>query len=301
MKQLLLIDSSAAMNGGAATPQNLTGMTKGSLGVYHLDDDSTWLAAAPTKDFALVLGRGLDSVPLIIPEVDIKTLSVVKTTPKAAVAFTASITIPAIVPGSTYTLVLVKNGTVPHERNTWTATHTVLASDTTTTPADVATILGNYFKNMAATGSINVSVTVSSALITITGSSAGEGWTLKAGDDLQNVTITSTSAEPAVGDKAYMEQLASMCAAGKGFTDTYADGDSIYPGYPEVVENTTYNIYTLRFAVGRKAAKTRDERVWQVVHIGVPVSATSATSIDTIIGQIKATAPATTTTTTPGS
>lgn len=288
MKQLLLVNSTAALNGGASTPKDLTGMAMGSIGVYHLDDNTAWLAAAPTKDFAIVLGRGTNSVPLIIPEVDFDSVSVVKAVPQTGNAFSAEITIPTVAAGKTYTLVLVKNGTLPHERNTWTATYTILPGDTSTTAANVAKKLGDYFSAMAATGSIEVTVAVASAKITITGKNVGEGWTLKAGDALYGTTITTTEAQPAIGNKVYMQDLASKCAAGKGFTDTYADGASVYPGYPETVEDKQYNVYTLRFAVGRKSAKTRDERVWQLVHVAVPTDATAASSIDTIIGGIKA-------------
>lgn len=285
MKQLLLVNSAAALNGGTSTPQDLTNMVKGGIGFYHLSDTSKWLAAAPTEDFAIVLGRGTNSNPIIIPEVDYDTLSVVKAVPSAGVKFSADITIPTVNPGETYTLVLVKNGTVPHERNTWTATETAQDKDTA---VSIAKKLGDYFKAMAATGSIDITVTVASAKITITGVVTGEAWTLKAADALYGTTINTTVAEPAIGDKAYIANLASECAAGKGFTDVYPDGATIYPGYPEDVEDKQYNVYTLRFAVGRKSAKTRDERVSQLVHVAVPVGATAAATLDTMITGIKA-------------
>lgn len=281
MKQLLIVNSTAAVNGGATAPTDLSAMVAGGLGIYKLDTPNAWASAKPTTNFAIVLGRGANSPAFVIPEVDVNTLKITKATPSTGGVFTASITIPTVTAGSTYTLVLVKNGTVPHERNTWTATETAKTGDTAAT---IANRLRNYFKAAADTGSIEIAVSGTSAQVTITGLNKGEGWTLKAGDALYGTTITTTAAIPVIGDKAYVEDLASRCAAGKGFTDVYADGDSIYPGYPEAVENTTYNIYTLRFAVGRDAAKTRDERVSQIVHIAVPVGATSASTIDTVLG-----------------
>ena len=281
MKQLLIVNSTAAVNGGATAPTDLSAMVAGGLGIYQLDKPTVWASAKPTTNFAIVLGRGANSPAFVIPEVDVNTLKITKATPSTGGVFTASITIPTVTAGSTYTLVLVKNGTVPHERNTWTATETAKTGDTAAT---IANRLRNYFKAAADTGSIEIAVSGTSAQVTITGLNKGEGWTLKAGDALYGTTITTTAALPVIGDKAYVEDLASRCAAGKGFTDVYADGDSIYPGYPEAVENTTYNIYTLRFAVGRDAAKTRDERVSQIVHIAVPVGATSASTIDTVLG-----------------
>lgn len=286
MKQLLIVNSAAKANGGVSTPKDLTNMEKGGIGFYYLNDDSEWLSSAIDfkQNFAIVLGRGSNSNPIIIPEVDAKTLSIVHTEYAAGKQFSADITIPTIVPGNTYTLVLVKNGTVPHERNTWTATHTVDAKDTTATAASVAKILCDYFKNMAATGSINITATVASAKITIKGNTIGEQWSLIGGNALYNTTINTTVAEPTIGDKAYVQDLASRCAAGKGFTDVYADGESIYPGYPEDVENANYDIFTLRFAVGRDSAKTRDERVSQLVHVAVPSTSSSLSTIKTILG-----------------
>lgn len=281
MKQLLIVNSTAAVNGGATAPTDLSAMVAGGLGIYQLDTPTAWASAKPITNFAIVLGRGANSPAFVIPEVDVNTLKITKATPSTGGVFTASITIPTITAGSTYTLVLVKNGTVPHERNTWTATETAKTGDTAAT---IANRLRNYFKAAADTGSIEIAVSGTSAQVTITGLNKGEGWTLKAGDALYGTTITTTAAIPVIGDKSYVEDLASRCAAGKGFTDVYADGDSIYPGYPEAVEDTTYNIYTLRFAVGRDAAKTRDERVSQIVHIAVPVGATSASTIDTVLG-----------------
>ena len=115
-------------------------------------------------------------------------------------------------------------------------------------------------------------------------------------DELSGTTFsTNTAAEPTIGDKAYIQDLASQCAAGKGFTDTHNNGDGIYPGYPEAVQDliptTTagaagYIVYTLRFKVGRDSAKTRDERVAQLVHIAVSAAATTlVASLDAILSQ----------------
>ena len=93
----------------------------------------------------------------------------------------------------------------------------------------------------------------------------------------------SGAAGAADSDVAYIKDLASQCAAGKGFDYVEGDGKEIYPGYPEALDGTTYNIYTLRFQVGRKSAKTRDEKVWQLVHIAVPTDATCKSSLEDIL------------------
>ena len=43
-----------------------------------------------------------------------------------------------------------------------------------------------------------------------------------------------------------------------------------------------YIVYTLRFQVGRNSAKTRDEKVWQLVHIAVPNTSALVGKLDTI-------------------
>ena len=282
MKQLLIVKSGTQLNGGATDAKDLSPMPFGAIGFFSLDDYS-WLSAKPTCDFGIALGRGSNSPAFVIPEVDIHTLRVNVAEPDAGTAFHAEITVPTVEEGSTYTIVLVKKAAVPHERNTWTATETVFVGDTTTDAAGIATKLAAYFQRMADTGSLNVSAVASGSKVTITGLNVGEQFTVKLADDLAGATKTLVEATPAIGDKKYIQHLASECAAGKGFTDTYQNGDSIYPGYPEEVEDLKYKVYTLRFAVGRKSAKTRDERVSQLVHIAVPSASGIVTTLDSIV------------------
>lgn len=209
-----------------------------------------------------------NSTPFIISEIDLKSLDIHIAESQTSANYTGAVTIPTPEDGDTFTLILVKKGAVPHERNTWTATETIFDA-TKQTATKVAEKLANYFKAFADSGSLPVEVSVSGAAITITGLKGD--WTLKCGDDLYGTEVTETPRVRAI-DKAYIEDLASQCAAGKGFTDTYQNGDSIYPGYPEEVEDTTYVLYTLRFAVPRLSAKTRDEVVSQLVHIAIPTS-----------------------------
>lgn len=277
MKQLLIVDGSSALNGTATAPNDLSAMTSGSIGVYELDAPDTWLSDPPAADFAICYGRPNNSPAVVIPEVDYDTLKINIAEPKAGVPFEAEVTIPDACAGDTFTLVLIKKGAVPHERNTWTATETVYED---TDDETMAAKLAKYFERMAETGSLPVTVSVSGADITITGATASDTFEIKAGDDLPATAITDvTYAEPAIGDKAYIENLASMCAQNRGFSDTDAFGPSIYPAYPMAVADTTYTVITLRFAVSRKSAKTRDEVVSQLVHIAVPSSASVKSDI----------------------
>ena len=290
MKQLLIVGASTALNGGASNPKDLSGMAAGSVGIYKLSAPGSWAAdnAALAEDFAICYGRP-NSPAVVIPEVDFKTLEVNIADPDAGETFEAEITVPDACAGDTFTIVLIKKGALPHERNTWTATETVYDDTDDETMADK---LAAYFTRMAVTGSLPVTVSVSGAVITIAGVSTNDTFEIKTGDDLPSSAITDvTYAEPAIGDKAYIENLASMCAQNRGFSDTDAFGPSIYPAYPMAVENTSYKVFTLRFATSRKSAKTRDEVVSQLVHIAVPRTASTLlgklTTMLTITGKTR--------------
>ena len=121
MKQLLIVKSSAALNGGAAAPKDLSGMTEGAIGFFALNDYTAWLSAAPTTNFGIALGGGSNKPAFVIPEVDVNTLQVTKSAYAAGTPYAASITIPSGTGGKNYTLVLVKLGTgINGERNKWT-------------------------------------------------------------------------------------------------------------------------------------------------------------------------------------
>lgn len=279
MKQLLIV-SNTTLNGGAAAPKDLSSMSKGAIGFYHLDDDTAWLSTAATKNFAIVLGYGTKANAFVIPEVDFSSLTLQKATSQAAATFTAKVTISSVTVGKEYTIIIVKKGVVFHERNTWTATS--YAKNTT-----VANVAADLVKQINASKETSgMTASNEGGVITLTASKAGFDYEVVCADELTGVKPTSvTNGIAAVLDKAYVEDLASRCAAGKGFNYTAEDAHEMYPGYPESVADTTYVLYTLRFKVGRSAAKQRDEQVYQIVHIAVPSTASSLiTSLDTILG-----------------
>lgn len=278
MRQLLIVKSGKALNAGGATHKDLSKLEEGALLFHELEADAN-LAAKATKNFAIALGRANGQLPFLIPEVDLNSLQVTKATPVAGVKYKVEFTMPTPVVGSEYTLKFFKKGTVPHERNSWTVS-IVAKTATASTEAEafkkaIESKIGDKF---------NFSVSVATAKITISATD-DTMWQVVAMDKLSGVTLTVTNGVKATGDKAYVQELASFCAAGKGFRDTLPYGHTTMPGYPEQVENTTYNVYTLRFKVGRVAAKQIDEQVWQNVYIAVPVGNTSAiSSIETILG-----------------
>lgn len=279
MKQLLIV-SNTTLNGGAAAPKDLSSMAKGAIGFYHLDDDTAWLSTAATKNFAIALGYGTKANAFVIPEVDFSSLTLQKATNQAASTFTAKVTISSVTVGKEYTIIIVKKGVVFHERNTWTVTS--LAKSTT-----VANVAADLVKQINASKEMSgMTASNEGGVITLTAARPGVDFEIVCADELTGIKPTSvTNGIAAILDKAYVEDLASRCAAGKGFNYTAEDAHEMYPGYPEAVADTTYTLYTLRFKVGRSAAKQHDEQVYQIVHIAVPSTASSLiTSLDTILG-----------------
>lgn len=277
MKQLFICKKTAYAT-DAAKATDLTTVPEGTIALFSLKD-GTLLTAAPTSNFSIVVGRATGKMPLMFPEVDVKSLQVTKASYEASKTFTAKITVPTPEKGTHYTVVITKKGTVFNERSNWTFT----TMATTTTAADVAKqivsqINGNKYN-------LGVSASNTGGAITITALEAGKDFEVLGADGLFGVAPTEvTHGKKAELDKADVQDLASRCAAGKGFNYTGEDGKEIYPGYPEVVSEDQYTLYTLRFAVPRVSAKQRDEVVYQTVHIAVPVGATAITTLDTVLG-----------------
>ena len=280
MKQLLIVNSAKALNAGITSGKDISGLEEGALTFINPSTDNI-LSAKPTENFVIALGRANGQLPFMISEVDVKSLRVTKASPVAGSAMVSTVTVAATTKEVGFTI--IKKGAQPHERNT--NTFTITGSGTATT--DAATLVADFAKRNKVMA-LPFTVTNSGAVITITCTKIGELYTVIG---IGAVTVVETTpGKPATGDKAYIEQLASMCSAGKGFNNTDAQGREFLPGYPETVENTTYTVYTLSFAVPRVSAKTRDEVVNQLVHIAVPTTGSGAstrtTAIETILGLI---------------
>lgn len=281
MKQIF-IGQKKAYATSTAKGTDLTTVPEGTIALFKLSDGSL-ITTAVKDDFCLAVGRAAGKMPLMFPEINVKSLTVEKATYAAGKTFAATITVPTPEKGQHYTVIITKKGTVFNERNNWTFTALAMS----TTAADVAKqITAQINGNKEQLG---VTASYTGGAITITGTEEGKDFEVLGADALMGVAPTAvTHGEKAILDKAYVQDLASRCAAGKGFNDTYRDGDSIYPGYPEVVDEDQYVLYTLRFAVPRMAAKQRDEVVYQIVHIAVPVGSGAITTLDAIFGKATA-------------
>ena len=279
MKQLLISQKKAYAT-SAVKSTDLTTVPEGTVAMFDLATGALLTnAAKATGNFSIVVGRAAGKMPLMFPEVNLKTLEVTKATYAAATTFTAKITVPTPTVGEHYTVIVTKKGTVFNERSNWS--FTAMAKDTTA--ANVAKqISGQINANKYQLG---VTAKNSGGAITITATEKGKDYEVLGTDGLMGVALTDvTHGKKAVCDKAYIQDLASRCAAGKGFNYAADDGKELYPGYPEVVADDQYVLYSLRFAVPRVASKQRDEVVYQLVHIAVPVGSEAITTLDTIFG-----------------
>lgn len=281
MRQLFICTSDAVL-AATGTPQDLTKVAAGTIGMWQNDGDSKWLAAAPAADFSIAYGRP-NSQAVVIP-IDFASARVTISTPQAGTMFKAELTIPEPVAGKDYTLQLIKLGTEKHERYSWTVTDN---GSHKTTAAAMAKSLGDQFTNMIEAGNEQLDglkVTVEEAKITIEAKKNYQGWNLIAADDLVGTEANITAAVAPTLDAAYVKNLASFCAQNRGFSNVYRDGASIYPGYPMEVEDTTYKMYSIQFKYPRKYGRTRDEAPIQELAIVVPTDNSTLTdSLNTIL------------------
>jgi len=279
MKQLLIV-SNSDINSGVTKPTDLSTLAKGSIAFFQLDNMSAFLADAPTNNFGIALGRGTNLLPFIIPEVDIKSLMVSKAPPTTGANKVVTFTFPTPVVGKEYTVIIVKKGVVFNERSNWTSD--VVAKTTT-----VATEAGNLVSAINANISVHgVKATASGATVTLTGTNE-QDFEVKLVDNLSNVATNVTTAyKKSMGQPADIAELALACAAGKGVEYLADEGKEIYPNFPEAVGTDSYYVYTLRFKVGREAAKQRDEQVWQTVHIAVPKNTANDTASTGLVAKL---------------
>ena len=279
MKQLIIGKDVAYAS--SANGFDLTTVPEGAIAIFTPSDGKV-VSTDITKvaeNVAIACGRGKNKMPIFFPEVDVNSLTVAKSSYQEGKKFIATITVPTTEKGMEYTVIVAKVGTVFNERNKWSF-DALAKSDVA---ADVASEIEK--KINANSHTLGVTAKATGGNIVITATEDGPDYEVFGAEGLMGVEPTNvTHGAKAVLDKAFVQDLASRCAAGKGFNDTYRDGDSIYPGYPEVVDADQYVMYTLRFAVPRLAAKQRDEVVYQRVHIVVPVGAACIATLDTIFG-----------------
>lgn len=276
MKQLYIVSSR-----GTA----ITGLAKGAYALVPAGSDAPASTATKlTSKFAIYVGGGENVVPYCHPEVDINTLTVQKSLPVTGVAKKVTLTIPSTEKDKVYNFTIIKKGTVFNERSNWSFSTTASGTSDATKVAEAFVKYVNANK-----GEHKVTASNSNAVITLQGS---VGYDFEVTADFATPSKPSPEYAEAVNDSAALKQLASMCAAGKGMNYLAEDGKELYPNYlADIEDGKSYVLYTLRFAVGRDAAKQRDERVWQVVHIAVEsTKSTVISALDIELGITQAAA-----------
>ena len=299
MKKLLIV-------GSTTVSSDLTTLTtSGVLTFTDLKTDGTSgkhsvLTDKATSNFAIYLGRGANLLPIQVPEIDVKTMTVVKTAYAAGNTFKCAFTIPSSVSANTLrhqnlTILIVKKGTVFNERSSWHFTKVLAKGESVASNGGTYTAdqVAQYFVDQikAAGERLGLTATISSATITLVGPDNDTDYEVKFVDDLHITALTADTfanagtagkycpALMAVGDAAYVKRLYQECIADEGIKYLAEDGKEIYPGYNPDAISGTFNLFTIRFAVGRDASKTRDERAYQIVHIAVPISSTSYNNV----------------------
>lgn len=286
MKQCLIVKSGTTLATGTA--YDLTTLAKGQIGFFGLDDSKYVSDAALSKDFGIAVGGGENVRAFVVPEVDFNSLSVAKSGPQEGVAKVVSIKINTdylqVFPASENKLyvdlvfVITRKGRKFNERSNWTITITNPTAGTEIC-ARINAIVGKYGYYAEYKGS---------DIMTITGP-VNEDFEVQLGACdfyVRNPAAFEVTTEfvPSANLKADIQELALACAAGKSVNYLAEDGKELYPNFPVEVDSDKYVVYTLRFAVGRAAAKQRDEKVTQTVHIAVPSDSAIVTSLDTLFG-----------------
>lgn len=278
MKQFIYANAIAA-----GEPDNISAVVANAIGFYHLSDTSKYVNTV-SEDFAIV--EGTTKGARVFPEVNFNTLKVTKSKPVAGTARKMIVTLTNVTAGKEYIITLCKAGVHFNERNTWT--YSFYAKNNT-----AATMI-EYFKNAFAAnaGETHVNVTSTSTTLVFE-AELGHNFELTfSGAFTTAPSVSDTPIVLPVNTPKQIQELYIACLAGKGMKYFGEDGKELYPNYDTTLALLTENcvVYTLRFSVGRAAAKTRDEVVNQVIHIAVPVnSQTSAeggiiAKLDTMFG-----------------
>lgn len=286
MKQLFIVPNGVTYPANESTIDKLT---NGQLGIYETSGGvpKATVAKVKTSEFTLAYGRNNSQAITMVINSD---ADITKVTATEGREYSADITIPTPEKGLNYTVELIRKGVGFHERNLYTATDKVRVG--IDTAEKLAKSLADQLNEKVNNGELNLEVTATGAKISIT-SKDWQDWELSAADDLYSILgsdkdsnkINQTHAVTPTCDADYVKNLASICAQNRGFNNTYADGASIYPGYPEVVAGSKYIIYNIHFQYGRKASRTRDEAVWQDAIIAVDNDNTTFSgALETVLG-----------------
>lgn len=277
----------------AAYPTAVPLTTAGQVSISYLANGvETLVKDAPTaaklKDRGMITWKNPNAeLGQVVFPFYRKDLSYSVSTYDTATTFLANFTIPSVEASSDYTVIIVKNGVKFNERNKWTSTIHAGKNDTPKTVADK--IAAHINANTVGSGVSAVSDSDTAGKITITAKKAGQPYTIVLADELQGLTVTTTTVGlPAINDAAAIKDMANKAAADAGFEYTYDEFAGLYPAYPlnplaqPDKADTGFTVYTIRFAEPRDM-KTRDEVVHQIIQIAYPTGAGAIATLKAIL------------------
>lgn len=263
---------------------NATGIAEGAVALY--DHEGAIISKALTKNipmFTLFIGGGAfankSKYANIVPNIDTRRFSYVKSVYAAGTKFSAEITVPTPVVGKNYTLTMAKAHTVLNERYKWSASERAREGDTA---AIIAKKLGNQLKSLGKNEGFTASVVA--AKITVTGTDY-EAWNLIAGDSLFGATITTTKAMKPINDDAALKELQIRCIGGEGINSTSNDARKLYT-LSEFSNADGWTVYTLTFYPHRDLRSGSTENVKTIIHLAIPTGAAQIATLDTILASI---------------
>lgn len=256
MNKLFIVTKDGKLNGGAKTPQLLIPFSKGSIGLYELKDDTKWLDKKAEDLFAIVGGVSDTLAPIVFTEVNPKTMSVTFAKYSEAKNGTVEFTVPTPEIGKEYGVYLIKLDAVTNERYRWSVSE-VARKDDNVEANRIANAIVKQLNKIFELQRIDAEAKIEGAKVTITLKDALDHYGvaplgyLTADDITKNEDYT-----PAIGDKAYVENLKKYTAAEEGYEYLGDDGAELYPGYNEPVEEGKYDLFTIRFDATRSASNT---------------------------------------------
>lgn len=282
MKSILIAGNVAYPT--AAADFNAVGA--GAIGIFT---NGSFLAVPGSGDptfgdtLSFVLGRSVaNGGPISIQQIDKRNFRYNKATYIAATTYTSKLTIATATADKLYTIVVIKKGCQFNERCVFTNVYLAKEGDTVTTIAAALVAQINNNKDTTGLGAANTA-----GAITFTAVKAGTDYEVKGSDSLAGVELANvTVGMPAFADKAYVQDLASQCAADRGFNSTCPEGGNLNPNYPMEVAAASYTIYNIYFN-NPHTGTSNTETVNCHLIIAVPTGAGLITSLDALLSKVK--------------
>lgn len=268
------------LGGNIAYPGDIP-LDAGEVGFAYLNDGKIELDTDGTKitDIGYILTKdavGQQSYPIYK-----NNFSFSKSVYSAGKSYSGDFTLTAVIPGLTYTVILVKKGLKFNERDKWSAVIEAVDGDSVTT---VAKKIAEYFNNN--TSNHGAKATPSDGKVTITCDVKGQDYELVLADDAYGIVINQTHAEASVNDAKAVADMFIKAGADAGYSYTYDDFiyRNNYPLNPlkaADVADTGFTVFTLRFAEPRKT-RTTDTAVNQIIQVAFPTGAGQITEFEKI-------------------